>query len=44
MYLIQLLYKSLDWAIGTDDGMIKKAGAGMAVKNEETKVLFVKLF
>ena len=39
MYLIQLLYKSLDWAIGIDDSVIKKA-----VKNDETKVMFMKTF
>ena len=35
MYFIQLLYKSLDWAIGTDPAVIAKA-----VKDEETKALF----
>ena len=35
MYFIQLLYKSLDWAIGVDQAAIAKA-----VKDEETKALF----
>ena len=35
MYLIQLLYKSLDWAVGVDQAVIAKA-----VKDEETKALF----
>jgi len=35
MYFIQLLYKSLDWAIGVDPAVIAKA-----VKDEETKALF----